>query len=79
MKRIVTVLTIIVVLAIATGVVAAQQSNRNSNNVPPPWAYGFATSLDPSAPVVPSPLLPPRILLPAVRTGRHALNGYVPR
>jgi cytochrome c553 len=55
MKRIVTVLTIVVVLAIATGIVTAQQTNRNSNNVPPPWAYGFATSLDPSAPVVPSP------------------------
>ena len=55
MKKFVVVLTLALAIVIAAGVLAAQQQ---SNRVPPPWAYGFATppgaTAAPAAPAAPA-------------------------
>src|SRR5215471_10430541 len=53
MKNIVGVLTIALVLVIASGLVIAQQGRPGS--VPPPWAYGFAAPANPNAAPAPAP------------------------
>src|SRR5262245_45054690 len=73
MRRVIIAITIATTFAIAAGVVAAQQSNRVSNDVPPPWAYGFATP--PGAPA-PAPAPPAARAAPAVPDPtQHQLAG----
>jgi cytochrome c553 len=55
MKRLVTVLTVAVVLCIAAGVLAAQRPAGTSNSVPPPWAYGFDTPPGATQPAAAAP------------------------
>jgi len=58
MKKLASVLTLVLALIILGGAVAAQQ-NRGPAAVPPPWAYGFAVP-PPGAPAnPPAPAAPP--------------------
>jgi cytochrome c553 len=73
MKRLSIVLTIALLLAIAAGVLAAQQNNRGSNSVPPPWAYGFATP--PGAPAAPAAAPAPPAAPAAPDPTQHKIAG----
>jgi cytochrome c553 len=70
MKKFVVVLTLVLALVIAAGVLAAQQQ---SNRVPPPWAYGFAT---PPGPPAAAPAAPAAAAAPAAPDNTlHKLPG----
>jgi cytochrome c553 len=72
MKKLATVLTIALVFVIAAGVLVAQQ-NRAANNVPPPWAYGFATPPPPAG--TPAPPAPAPAPAAAPDNTQHKLPG----
>jgi cytochrome c553 len=74
MRKLATVLTIALVFVIAAGVLVAQQ--KASNNVPPPWAYGFATPPPPpGAPAAAAPAPAPAAAPAAPDNTQHKLPG----
>src|SRR5262245_20433491 len=76
MKKLASVLTLVLALIILGGAVAAQQ-NRGPAAVPPPWAYRFAVPppADPANPPAP-PSPPPGQAAPAAPDNtQHQLPG----